>query len=422
MFEYRCPSCDSLSPSPPLRSDGGMWCEACGHAREQPTTSNQTAPESPLNPPAAGGDAASAGDGGKAGPGSEDGGKRQANPSVGRSSDVGGGREVGVSEKVSSLEKALEEAKRSKNTQEKDAGEMIAILERDLATFQAEICQLSGDKKNLESEVETLRSSLIEASEAKTKYRDAYEQLSSAGPEPAPPTPPSVAHKAIKGKPLNATPSPARAPAAPQRQQQEPHKVQQQISAVFACIVGTVFLTWAIYATGHLCPATECPTCVPTSRKGDCAAAESLVSACQGREVALKRKLADVEGARSACIASRDACEATRSASETLDAEARREASSCAEQMREAEERAEKQSKGWVLCEAKLGEAKDGLTELKAREHSCREQKIRAETQIRRQQRPAQVHKPRTVGSSTSSASAASHHHLQQIEVWAKFM
>jgi len=421
VFEYRCPSCDALSSSPPLRSDGGMWCEACGHAREQPPATERTAPESPLNPPPGGGDTVSIGGGGQAGPTSEENRWRQANPSSAPSPDAkseataarGASQEGGgeMKAKVAELERELAEARRARDVHERDAGETITILERDLATFQARICQLSDDKEKLSSEAETLRASLIDASEAKIKYKDAFESMVAASPEPALAPKQSGGKGSVSRKPAAGAAASAVAPGRPPK--------QLLLLLALGCVATVLLLTWALHSTGRLCPTLECPPCAQSARKGDCATVEALVSQCRGREAALGKKLADAEGARSACIASRDACEAARSASEAIDLEARRETTSCKVQMNEAEERAERQEREWGGCEARLQEAKEAAAESKARE-----QQLRAEArEAKRQHAAPKARKSRAFPAPPSSTrGGVSPEQMQRMQVWARFM
>lgn len=397
-FNYRCPSCDALNPAPPTRSSGSMWCEVCGYGRSSSDHAAAVDIQPDLNPsPALAASAAAA-----AGTGSAPGGGQQQGKGGG--TGASGCNQCSkyqakiqetraeLEAKVKALEEELDSTKRRSDALDKDSAESIAILEKDLATFQAQIMKLSAENDSLSQDLHTIRSSLMEATEAKNKFKSAFENgeeerkrkvAAEAAAAAANPNPPPPAKGAGREKAQEAA-------TVAQPRSRDLLRILLLVSVNICLFIAGGYLSWLHFSSlppsshspspspRHVAPSPKCPapsTCPACPKQLKCEGAsavedsglKSKLSKSERREASLEKRLSEAEKKSASALMARDACEGTRRAAELLEAGAKQEASSLAVSLREAQRETKDALRVGATCQSKLEETSGKLADALAR-------------------------------------------------------
>jgi hypothetical protein len=409
-FNYRCPSCDALNPAPPTRSSGSMWCEVCGYGRSSSDHAAAVDIQPDLNPSptmAASAAASTAAD-------STPGGGRQQQQQQQQQNKTGKGGAASacaqcseyqakiqetraeLEAKVQAVEKQLLLEARKSAASDKDSAESIDIMEKDLRRYQDHVNKLSGENESLHQDLRTLQASLMQATEAKDKFKSAYENGEEerkrkaaaeavAAASPSNPKPSTTGH--VRG--LEAANEAASVPLPKNRAM---IRILLLVSVNICLFVAGGYLSWLHFSSSqssrppssqssdrHARPSSKCPpppscpACPKQTRYevGGAATEESgikmQVSQCERREASLEKRLFDAEKKASSALSARDACEDTRRSAELLEASAKEEASSMAASLREAQRQTQDALKSGATCQAKLEETSGKLADALAR-------------------------------------------------------
>ena len=400
-FNYRCPSCDALNPAPPTRSSGSMWCEVCGYGRSSSDHAAAVDIQPDLNPSptmAASAAASTAADstpsGGQQHQGTGKGGAASACAQCSEYQARIQETRAELDAKVHALEEQLLLEARKRAALDKDSAESIDIMEKDLRRYQDHVNKLSDDNDNLHQDLRTLQASLMQATDARDKFKCAYENGEEERKRKA-------AAEAAASSPSNPKPSTTgqvrglgaanEAASAPLLKNTAMLRILLLVLVNICLFVAGGYLSWLHFSSSssscppshssdrHAKPSSKCPPpppCPACPKQTRCEVGAATteesgikmqLSQCERREASLEKRLSEAEKKAFSALSARDACEDTRRSAELLEASAKQEASSLAASLREAERQNQDALKSGATCQAKLEETSGKLADALAK-------------------------------------------------------